>query len=77
MPKEGALVVFVGDDLRPAERVCGLIGEGGLSLIAKAAAAERFKGKAKSVMSIPAPVGLGVERLVVVGSGMVGHRYGK
>jgi leucyl aminopeptidase len=69
LPKAGTLVVFVGDDLRPAERVCGLIGEAGLSLIARAAGAERFKGKAKSVMTIPAPAGLDVERLVVVGTG--------
>jgi leucyl aminopeptidase len=68
LPDGGDLVVCVGDDLELGETAKELLGEAG-GLIAKAAAAERFKGKFKSVLAIPAPSGLAAERLIVVGLG--------
>ena len=67
VPEEGDLVVFVRDDLVPL----GAAGATGLGdLIARAAAAERFKGKAKAVLTIPAPAALpGIGSLHVVGLG--------
>ncbi len=68
-PATGDLVVFVRDDLAPAEAVERLLPGLG-ALISRAAASERFKGKAGSLLTVPAPSGLdGVERLHVVGLG--------
>jgi leucyl aminopeptidase len=68
LPDGGDLVVCVGDDLELGGTAKELLGEAG-GLIARAAAAERFKGKYKSVLSIPAPAGLAAERMIVVGLG--------
>src|SRR3712207_5138093 len=65
----GDLIVFVGENLKPSTAVAKQIGQKGVDLIAKAAAAESFKGKAKSAMSIVVPAGLSVDRLIVVGIG--------
>jgi leucyl aminopeptidase len=65
----GDLIVFVGDDLKPSPAVAKQLGSKAVDLIAKAAAAESFKGKAKSAMSIVVPNGLSVDRLIVVGVG--------
>ena len=54
----GDLVVFVGEDLKPTPAVAKQLGAKAVDLIAKAAAAENFKGKAKSAMSIVRPAGL-------------------
>jgi leucyl aminopeptidase len=65
----GDLIVFVGENLKPTPAVAKQIGPKAVDLIAKAAAAENFKGKAKSTMSITAPSALPVDRLVVIGTG--------
>jgi leucyl aminopeptidase len=65
----GDLVVFVGEDLKPAPAVAKQLGPEAADLIARAAAAERFKGKAQSSMTIAAPAGLPVDRLILVGVG--------
>jgi leucyl aminopeptidase len=65
----GDLVVFVGEDLKPAAGLKAVLGADPGKLIAKAAPAERFKGKAKSAMTVAAPDGLAADRLVVVGIG--------
>ncbi|NIX77082.1 leucyl aminopeptidase [Microvirga terricola] len=65
----GDLIVFVGEDLKPTPAVAKQIGPKAVQLIAKAAAAENFKGKAKSAMVITAPSAVAVDRLVVVGVG--------
>ena len=65
----GDLVVFVGEDLKPAPAVARLLGPGAADLVARAAGPERFKGKAQSVLTIAAPAGLGAERLIVFGIG--------
>jgi leucyl aminopeptidase len=68
LPENGDLVLCVGDDLELGEKAVELLGDAA-SIIAKAAAAERFKGKFKSILTVPAPAGIAVERLVVVGLG--------
>src|SRR3954454_22195010 len=66
--KGGDLVVFVGDDLKPGEAAAGL-GPGIAELIAKAAPAERFKGKPQTALSVATPAGLPADRLIAVGIG--------
>lgn len=68
LPEAGDLVVCVRDDLTPGAIAAGLLGDAG-AIVAKAAAVERFKGRVRSVMTIPAPAGIAVDRLVVVGLG--------
>jgi leucyl aminopeptidase len=67
--ESGDLIVFVGENLKPSTAVAKQLGPKGVDLIAKAAAAEGFKGKAKSAMSIVVPTGLPVDRLIVIGTG--------
>ncbi|WP_372424132.1 leucyl aminopeptidase [Salinarimonas chemoclinalis] len=71
LPESGDLVVLVGADLALGPVAQDLLGEAA-GLVARAAKAERFKGKAKSVMVLPAPAGLAADRLVVVGLGAAG-----
>jgi leucyl aminopeptidase len=73
LPEGGDLIVLAGDDLALSEAVTGLLGEAA-GLVARAAAAERFKGKAKSALTIAAPAGLSVDRLIVVGLGAAKDR---
>ncbi len=73
LPEGGDLIVLAGDDLALSEAVTGLLGEAA-GLVARAAAAERFKGKAKSALTIAAPAGLPVDRLIVVGLGAAKDR---
>ena len=56
----GDLVVFVGENLKAGPALAKRLGAAANGLLAKAAAAEKFKGKAKSAMSIVAPAGLGI-----------------
>jgi leucyl aminopeptidase len=73
-PEAGDLVVFVGDDLKLAPSVASRF-VALPDLVARAAAAERFKGKAQSALVIAAPHGLGgIERLVVLGLGPEAER---
>jgi leucyl aminopeptidase len=68
-PKGGDLVVFVGDDLRLTDAVATRLGSDVADLVARAAAAERFKGKSQTAISLPAPRGIDADRLIVVGTG--------
>jgi leucyl aminopeptidase len=72
-PAGGDLVVFVGEDLEPSARIAELLGKSS-ELIAKAAAPERFKGKANAALVIPTPAGLDADRLIAVGIGSEGDR---
>jgi leucyl aminopeptidase len=65
----GDLVVFVGENLKVGPALAKRLGAAANGLLAKAAAAEKFKGKVKSTMTIVAPAGLTVDRIVVVGLG--------
>jgi leucyl aminopeptidase len=68
-PKGGDAIVFVGDAGQVTERVAQELGPEAVSLIARIAKLERFKGKPQSAMTIPAPDGLKLDRLIVVGVG--------
>jgi len=68
VPDSGDLVICVGKDLTPGPKASELLGEG-VEIIARAAKAERFKGKFKTTLVIAAPTGLSADRLVVVGLG--------
>src|SRR6185437_7392714 len=67
-PTAGVLVVFCDETLRLGPVTRRLLGAAA-SLVARAAAADRFKGKSTSVLDIVAPADLKVARLVVVGCG--------
>ncbi len=68
VPASGDLVLCVGEDLAPGPQAARLLGDS-VGIIARAAKAEKFKGKFKSVMTITAPGQLDVDRLVIVGLG--------
>jgi leucyl aminopeptidase len=68
------LVVLVGDGLTPPRAAEEWLGEGAHGLLARAAAAERFKGKALSGLTLLAPDGAGYQRLIVIGVGPARER---
>ncbi|MDU0339299.1 leucyl aminopeptidase [Bosea rubneri] len=68
------LVILVSDRLVPAQAAEEWLGEGGRGLIARAAAAERFKGKSLSGLTVLAPEGASYERLILIGTGPDGER---
>ena len=65
-PKPGTLVVFVGEDLKPAPASAGVLGSA-VDLIGRAASVAGFKGKPRTAMEILAPANLATDRLLVVG----------
>lgn len=68
------LVILVSDALAPAKAAEEWLGQGAHGLLARAAAAERFKGKALSGLTLLAPDGAGYERLLAVGVGPESER---
>ncbi|CAD5257760.1 putative cytosol aminopeptidase [Bosea sp. 62] len=70
----GDLVILVSDRLAPPKVAEDWIGAGAHALIARAAAAERFKGKALSGLTLLAPEDAGYERLILVGTGPESER---
>jgi leucyl aminopeptidase len=62
----GTLVILAADDLRIGPQA-GALGIGGL--VARAAAAASFKGKAMAVLDLYAPAGTELDRLIVLGCG--------
>jgi leucyl aminopeptidase len=67
-PPRGPLVVFAGDGLRMGAATEALLKPAG-DLVARAAAADGFRGKSGTALDIVAPAGLKASRLVVVGAG--------
>jgi leucyl aminopeptidase len=67
-PARGVLVVFAADGLRLGSATQALLRPTG-DLVARAAAADHFKGKNGTALDIVAPAGLKASRLVVVGTG--------
>ncbi len=72
---EETLVVFVSGELKLGETAAAILGAAS-GLIATAASAANFKGKAKSALDILAPTGLGFGRLLVVGTQAKGPAAG-
>jgi leucyl aminopeptidase len=68
------LVVLVSDKLAPPKLAEEWLGAGARALIARAAAAERFKGKALAGLTVLAPDDAGYERLILVGTGPAAER---
>ncbi|HEV7259127.1 MAG TPA: leucyl aminopeptidase [Bosea sp. (in: a-proteobacteria)] len=68
------LVILLSDTLAPPKAAEEWLGEGAHALLARAAAAERFKGKALSGLTLLAPDGAGYERLIAVGVGPEAER---
>jgi leucyl aminopeptidase len=67
-PDKGVLIVFAGPELKLGPATRALLAAAG-DLVARAAAADRFKGKSGSALDLIAPQGLKVSRLIVVGVG--------
>jgi leucyl aminopeptidase len=67
-PEKGVLIVFAGPQLKFGSETRALLAPAG-DLIARAAGADGFKGKAGTALDLIAPAGLKVARLVVVGAG--------
>jgi len=65
-PEDGALVVFVGDDLKPGPRAAKILGEAAAT-IESAAKTIGFKGHVLTVLDILQPAGLAAGRLLLVG----------
>ena len=63
------LVILVSDRLLLPDAAAAAAGEAAQALLTRAAAAERFKGKARTGLTLPAPEHAGYERLIVVGTG--------
>src|SRR5262249_34973981 len=68
LPTTGVLVVFCDEGLRLGNVTRRLLGPAA-ALVARAAAADRFKGKSGSSLDLVAPGDMKVARLVVVGCG--------
>jgi leucyl aminopeptidase len=68
LPSSGVLVVFCDEGLKLGSATRRLLGPAA-ALVARAAAADRFKGKSGSSLDLVAPADLKVARLVVVGCG--------
>ena len=67
-PTKGVLIVFCEEGLKFGAAARKILEPTG-NLVARAAAAERFKGKSGATLDILAPSGLDASRLVVVGAG--------
>jgi leucyl aminopeptidase len=66
-PTKGVLIVFAGSDLAFGPATGRLLAPAG-DLVARAAAADGFKGKSGTAIDLIAPQGLKVSRLIVVGT---------
>ncbi|HEY2134627.1 MAG TPA: leucyl aminopeptidase [Xanthobacteraceae bacterium] len=67
-PADGVLVVFCDDSLKLGSATRRLLGPAA-DLVARASAADRFKGKSGGALDLVAPGGLKVARLIVIGCG--------
>src|SRR5919205_430677 len=68
-PKGGDAVVFVGDNGELPPRIREILGQDAADLVARTAKIERFKGKPQSALTVAAPDGAKLDRLIVVGVG--------
>src|SRR5689334_7857403 len=64
----GVLVIFCDDTLRLGAATRKALGEAA-GTVKRAAAASQFKGKKGAVLDIPAPDGIKIQRLIVIGVG--------
>jgi leucyl aminopeptidase len=71
------LVIFTDKEFAFGALTQRVIGKKGLGLIKKAAAAVKFKGKAKTALDLVAPAGLAADRLLVIGTADEGDDKGE
>lgn len=64
----GVLVAFCDEALKFGAATRKALGEAA-GTVKRAAAASQFKGKSGTILDIPAPEGIKIQRLIVVGSG--------
>ncbi|HKU06798.1 MAG TPA: leucyl aminopeptidase [Bradyrhizobium sp.] len=64
----GVLVAFCDDALKFGPATRKALGEAA-NTVKRAAAANQFKGKSGSILDIPAPEGIKIQRLIVIGAG--------
>ncbi len=69
LSKGGTLIVFLGEGGKLPDGVKKLIGTTAANAVHRAIEADGFKAKPKSALSIPAPHGIDVDRLVIIGIG--------
>ncbi len=69
LDKTGTLVLFMGSDLDLSAATRKLMGTAGAGTVKRAVTAEKFKGKERSTLVIPAPQGVDADRLVIIGLG--------
>jgi len=67
--KAGSLVLFITDDGQIPEAVRKLIGTTATQSLKRAIEAEEFKGKSRATLTVTAPHGLDVERVILIGIG--------
>jgi leucyl aminopeptidase len=67
--KGGTLVIFLGEGGKLSDATRKLVGTAAANSIHRAIEAEAFKGKLKTGMAIPAPHGLDLDRLILIGIG--------
>src|SRR5688572_3511840 len=65
---KGTLVVFCDDALKLGATTRRTLGAAA-DTIKRAASANEFKGKSAAVLDIPAPDGIKIQRLIVIGTG--------
>jgi len=75
-PTRGVFVIFCDESLKLGATTRKALGDA-VDVVARAATADRFKGKLGSSLDIVAPAGLRAARLVVVGCGKVGDLKAK
>jgi leucyl aminopeptidase len=69
LPASGTLVVFTGDDLGLSSHARDLLSPATIEAVQRAMAADNFRGKSGSAVTLLAPAGLQADRLLVVGLG--------
>ncbi len=67
--KGGTLVIFLAEGGKLSDSTKKLVGSAAANAIHRAIEVEAFKAKPKSALAIPAPYGLDVDRLLIVGIG--------
>ena len=72
LPKSGSVVVFVGADGHPPSRIAELLGDDLLRMLARAAAVERFKGKAGTSVTLLSPQA-SLDKLIAIGTASEGE----
>jgi leucyl aminopeptidase len=69
IPKSGVLIVFSSENGQLDPGVCALLGTPVIEALGRAVAAESFKGKPRTALTLLAPQGSSLDRIVMIGIG--------